>query len=122
MHGAENDTVFNGSQEFFVGFQKRTKTVKVGRRYLEGPCIRSVSPACDTVACLAMSHIDTFAPCDIGRVFLRLKERREQENGEPDTQGGYHARGKNTHHISSPVAPAIDHKIYVMQDAQKGGL
>src|SRR5262245_52372022 len=105
MHGAENDTVFNGSQEFFVGFQKRTNTVKVSRRHLEGPCIRSVSPACDTVAGLAMSHIDTFTPCNIGRIFLRLKARHEQENDEPDAQSGYHAMGENTHHVSSPVVP-----------------
>src|SRR6185436_3710026 len=61
MHRAEDDPVFNGPQQFFVGFQKGRKTVEVGRRDPEGLCVRSIPPTSDTVAVLAIALIHAFA-------------------------------------------------------------
>jgi hypothetical protein len=83
MHGAEDDPVIDGPQQFFVGFQKGHKAVKIRRCHLEGLRVRSISSASDTVAGLATALIHGFAACDIGGILLRVEERREQEADEP---------------------------------------
>jgi saccharopine dehydrogenase-like NADP-dependent oxidoreductase len=88
MHGAKDDPVFNGPQQFFVGFQKGRETVEVGGRDLKCLCVRPISPASDTVAVLAMALIHVFAACDIGRKILRMEERSEQEAHEAYAQRG----------------------------------
>src|SRR6185503_15886713 len=60
MHGTEDDSVLDGPQQFFVGFQKRGETVEISRGHLEGLRIRSISPAPDTVAGFAMALIQAF--------------------------------------------------------------
>jgi hypothetical protein len=80
MHGTEDDPMFDGHQELFVGFQEGRKTVKIGRCHLEVFCVRSVPPTSDTMAALAIALIDGFAACDIGRIILRVEERSEQED------------------------------------------
>jgi len=100
MHGAEDDSVFDGPQQFFVGFQKRRESVKIGRRHLESLRVRSIPPASDTVAGLALALIHGFAASDIDRIFLCLEQRSEQEADEPQAQSGCHASEENTHHTS----------------------
>jgi hypothetical protein len=100
MHGAEDDPVFNGPQQFFVGFQKGRKTVEVGRRDPEGLCVRSIPPTSDTVAVLAIALIHAFAACDIGWKILCMEERCDKEADEAHAQRGCHATKENTHHTS----------------------
>jgi hypothetical protein len=80
MHGAEDDPMFDGPQQFFVGFQEGLKTVKIGWCDLESRRVRSIPPTSDTMAALAIALIDGFAACDIGRITLRVKERREEDD------------------------------------------
>jgi hypothetical protein len=80
MHGAEDDPVFDGPQEFFIGFQKGCKAMEIGWCHLEVFCVRSITPASDTMTALAIALIDGFAACDIGRITLRVEERSEQED------------------------------------------
>jgi hypothetical protein len=100
MHGAEDDPVFNGPQQFFVGFQKGRKTVEVGRRDPEGLCVRSIPPTSDTVAVLAIALIHAYAACDIGWKILCMEERCDKEADEAHAQRGCHATKENTHHTS----------------------
>jgi hypothetical protein len=82
MHGAEDDPVFDGSQQFFVGFQKGCIPVEIGWCHLEILRVRSIPPASDTVAGLAIALIHGFAACDIGRILLRVEERSAQQADE----------------------------------------
>ena len=77
MHGTEDDPMFDGPQQFFVGFEKGRKTMEVGGPYLKSLSARSIPPASDTVASLTIVLIYGFAACDIGRILLRLEKRRE---------------------------------------------
>jgi hypothetical protein len=74
MHGAEDDPVLDGPQQFIVGFQKRGETVEIGWCHLEIFRVRSIPPASDTMAGLAMTRIHGFAARGIGRILLRLEE------------------------------------------------
>jgi hypothetical protein len=56
------------------------------------------------MATLAMALIDVFAACGIGRIFLGLEERSEQEADDSHAQGGRHASEEHTHHTSYTVA------------------
>jgi hypothetical protein len=100
MHGAEDDPVLDGPQQFFVGFQKRGEPVKIGRCHLEGLRVRPIPPASDTVAGLAHALIHGFASCGIGRIVFRVEEGCEEETDEPYAQGGYHISGGDTHYAS----------------------
>src|SRR4029078_3888554 len=94
MHGTEDDSVLDGPQQFFVGFQKRGETVEISRGHLEGLRIRSISPAPDTVAGFAMALIHGFPAHGIGRILLRLDKRMEsqphQSREDDDLDDGRH--------------------------------
>ena len=74
--------------------------MKIGRWHLEGLRVRSITPASDTVAGLAMALIHVFAACDIGGIILRVKERSKEKTDESHTEGGYHVLGEGMHHAS----------------------
>ena len=74
--------------------------MKIGRCHLEGLRVRSIPPASDTVAGLAMALIHSFAACGIGRIILRVQERSEEKTDESHTEGGYHVPGEGMHHAS----------------------
>ena len=139
MHGAEDDPVFNRPQEFFVGFQKGRKAVKIGRCHLEDLPVRSIPPASDTVAGLAMALIYGFPACGIGGIILGVEERSEQEADDPMLRVTLSAdialRGeiriiasssqlRKTMGVCSTLeySLAIDHKIQSRSVLKKAGL
>jgi hypothetical protein len=76
-----------------------------------------------------MALIHVFAACDIGRIFLRVEERSEQEADESHTEGGsecrHYAPRDDTHHgllascgRSMEVCPTLKCSLAVDQKIQ----
>jgi hypothetical protein len=75
MHRAEDNAVLNRPQQFFIGFQERSESLKISRGDFQRSGARSIASTGKTVAILTVALIYRFPACDIRRIVLRKGSR-----------------------------------------------
>lgn len=88
MHRAEDHTMFDGSQQLFIGFQERPEALKIGRWHFQGSGGRSIASTARSMAALTIPLVHGFPARMVWRIVLGVYggQQRQAKWSEKNAQ------------------------------------